>query len=236
MIAHYVIYLGCCGKVVTGYIAIIIGALMTILVQSSSIFTSTLTPLVGLGVITLDRVYPLTLGSNIGTTFTAVLSSLAQDSDAIPNSLQIAMCHLFFNVSGIVIWYPIPLFRKLPIVLAKRLGNTTAKYRWFAVLYLIVAFFLFPAFVFGLSVAGWQVAVGVLVPIAFIIIIIVIINIIQSKRPNALPKKLRTWEFLPAPLHSFKPYDYVFVKMKAAVTKSKDKADVTKIEDPDTKV
>lgn len=39
---------------------------MTILVQSSSIFTSTLTPLAGLGVISLERVYPLTLGSNIG--------------------------------------------------------------------------------------------------------------------------------------------------------------------------
>ena len=39
---------------------------MTILVQSSSVFTSALTPLVGLGVISIDRMYPLTLGSNIG--------------------------------------------------------------------------------------------------------------------------------------------------------------------------
>ena len=39
---------------------------MTILVQSSSVFTSSITPLVGLGVISIDRMYPLTLGSNIG--------------------------------------------------------------------------------------------------------------------------------------------------------------------------
>jgi sodium-dependent phosphate cotransporter len=53
-----------------GYIAIIIGCVMTILVQSSSIFTSALTPLAGIGVISLERIYPLTLGSNIGTTTT----------------------------------------------------------------------------------------------------------------------------------------------------------------------
>lgn len=39
----------------TGYIAIIIGAIMTFLVQSSSVFTSTLTPLVGVGLITVSK-------------------------------------------------------------------------------------------------------------------------------------------------------------------------------------
>ena len=52
------------------YFAIIVGCLLTILVQSSSIFTSALTPLAGVGVISLERMYPLTLGSNIGTTTT----------------------------------------------------------------------------------------------------------------------------------------------------------------------
>lgn len=53
-----------------GYLAILVGCFMTILVQSSSIFTSALTPLAGIGVISLERIYPLTLGSNIGTTTT----------------------------------------------------------------------------------------------------------------------------------------------------------------------
>ena len=44
----------------------VVGAGLTVLVQSSSVFTSTLTPLAGTGLVTLDRVYPLTLGSNIG--------------------------------------------------------------------------------------------------------------------------------------------------------------------------
>lgn len=54
------------------YLAILVGCIMTILVQSSSIFTSALTPLAGIGVISLERIYPLTLGSNIGTTTTGL--------------------------------------------------------------------------------------------------------------------------------------------------------------------
>ena len=50
----------------TGYVAILAGAILTFLVQSSSVFTATLTPLVGIGVISVERVYPLTLGSNLG--------------------------------------------------------------------------------------------------------------------------------------------------------------------------
>ncbi|KAI4816414.1 hypothetical protein KUCAC02_008741 [Chaenocephalus aceratus] len=48
---------------VTGYIAIFVGAGMTFIVQSSSVFTSAITPLVGIGVISIERTYPLCLGS-----------------------------------------------------------------------------------------------------------------------------------------------------------------------------
>ena len=67
----------------TDYIAILIGAAMTILVQSSSVFTSAMTPLVGIGVIELERMYPLTLGSNIGTTATGLLAAMAASSDKL---------------------------------------------------------------------------------------------------------------------------------------------------------
>ena len=46
-----------------------IGAVITFLVQSSSVFTSTLTPLVGTGIFTIERAYALTLGANIGKFF-----------------------------------------------------------------------------------------------------------------------------------------------------------------------
>ena len=64
----------------TGYLAMVLGAVLTILVQSSSVFTSTLTPLAGAGLISLERAYPLTLGSNLGTTTTSILASFAAGS------------------------------------------------------------------------------------------------------------------------------------------------------------
>jgi sodium-dependent phosphate cotransporter len=65
---------------VNGVVAIAIGAGITVLVQSSSITTSVLTPLVGVGCIQLEQMFPLTLGANIGTTVTGLLASLVSDS------------------------------------------------------------------------------------------------------------------------------------------------------------
>ncbi|XP_004068374.1 sodium-dependent phosphate transport protein 2B [Oryzias latipes] len=196
---------------VTGYIAILVGAGMTFIVQSSSVFTSAITPLVGIGVISLERAYPLTLGSNIGTTTTSILAAMASPGETLSNSLQIALCHFFFNIFGIIIWYPLP-FMRLPIRLARGLGNRTAKYRWFAVLYLILCFLVVPLTVFGLSVAGWKVLVGVGVPIVALIVVVVVINVAQSRRPHFLPRFLRNWDFLPQPLHSMKPWDAAVAK------------------------
>jgi len=190
------------------YVAIIFGAALTILVQSSSIFTSTLTPLVGIGVITIERTYPLTLGSNIGTTCTGVLAALS--SDNLSDTLTIAFCHLLFNIFGILIWFPIPFMRKVPIGLAKQLGMTTAEYRWFPLLYLFLVFFIIPGMILALSLAGWQVLVGVLVPVVFFLICIFIINKLQAWRPHVLPARLRSWDWLPVWFRSLRPYDRVF--------------------------
>ncbi|XP_056658483.1 sodium-dependent phosphate transport protein 2B-like isoform X3 [Monodelphis domestica] len=73
---------------VSGYLAIIFGAVMTFVVQSSSVFTSTIIPLVGTEVISLERAYPLILGSNIGTTTTAILAALASPASTLQDSLQ----------------------------------------------------------------------------------------------------------------------------------------------------
>ncbi len=217
-----------CWKWLTGYVAMLAGAGLTVVVQSSSIFTSTLTPLVGIGLIKLERMYPLTLGSNIGTTATGILAALTAEGEDLKNGLQIALCHLFFNITGIVIFYVIPYMR-FPIPLAKGLGNITAKYRWFAIFYLIVMFFLFPAAVFGLSYAGWKVLAGVGVPILAIAIFVIIVNIIQMKKRHILPKVLQNWDFLPLWMHSLQPLDNVIMKVFGAckccnkITQSKNK-------------
>ena len=82
-----------------GYWNLLVGAVATIMVQSSSIFTSTLTPMVGIGLVEVETVYPLFLGSNIGTTFTSTLAALTQSgSDKFTNAVQGALVHLFFNI------------------------------------------------------------------------------------------------------------------------------------------
>ena len=94
-----------------GYVNIIVGAFLTFIVQSSSVFTSTMTPLVGIGLLTVETCYPLFIGSNIGTTTTALLAALAKDSDTIKDSITIAFVHLFFNLFGMALYYPIPFTR-----------------------------------------------------------------------------------------------------------------------------
>merc|ERR1712072_950773 len=98
-----------------GYVSMIVGMGATISVQSSSITTSTLTPLVGVGVITLKQMLPLTLGANIGTTCTGLLAAMVSGKR---NALQIALCHLFFNIFGILVWYPVPKVRELPLAMS----------------------------------------------------------------------------------------------------------------------
>ena len=154
----------------TGYLVMLVGAVITFLVQSSSVFTSTLTPLAGAGLVSLERAYPLSLGSNIGTTTTSMLAAFADGGDYFKETLQIALVHLFFNITGILIFYPIP-FMRWPIPMAHALGRTTAKYRWFAVFYLLIMFFIFPVLVFILSLAGSIAMYVVFIPSAVLIIL-----------------------------------------------------------------
>ena len=189
----------------------VVGAGLTVLVQSSSVFTSTLTPLAGTGLVSLDRVYPLTLGSNIGTTTTSLLAALASKGNERA-ALQIALVHLLFNLTGILLFYPVPVLR-LPVVMARRLGEITSKYRWFSVLYLLLMFFIFPAIIFGLSLAGAAVLFSVLIPVAVILLLVISLNIIQKYKPKLLPERFRTWDFLPEPFHSLEPLDRLIVKV-----------------------
>jgi sodium-dependent phosphate cotransporter len=131
-----------------GYLAILVGAGMTIAVQSSSIITSALTPLVGIGTLPLDKMLPLTLGANIGTTCTALLASMVISTEA---AIQIALCHLFFNIFGILIFYPLPILRQLPLKAAKWMGGMTIAFTWFPLAYIAFAFFLVPLILLGLS-------------------------------------------------------------------------------------
>ena len=119
---------------------ILFGMILTIMVQSSSITTSTIVPLAGAGVLTLRQVYPFTLGANIGTTITAILAALTLNVTA----LVAAFAHLFFNFYGILIIYANPLFRDIPINLANWISEVAIKNKFIPLVYLVCFFFLLP--------------------------------------------------------------------------------------------
>ena len=128
-------------------VAITFGAILTAMVQSSSITTSLMVPLAGAGVITLRNLFPVTLGCNIGTTITALLAALASSGEFSHLAITIAVCHVLFNIYGIVFLYYIPPIRDLIIKMAEKLAELCQKNRWIAPLYVIVVFFLIPGFV-----------------------------------------------------------------------------------------
>jgi len=121
--------------------AMFFGVLITVLVQSSSITTSLVIPLAGAGILRLEQIFPYTLGSNIGTTFTALLASLATGAHA---PLSVAFSHLLFNIFGIAIVWTIPAIRRLPIRLARWFSRLTVRNRIFPLVYVAVMFFLIP--------------------------------------------------------------------------------------------
>ncbi|MCK9996432.1 MAG: Na/Pi symporter [Candidatus Krumholzibacteria bacterium] len=120
--------------------AMSMGLLVTVGVQSSSITTSLMVPLIGAGIVPLETAFAATLGANIGTTITALLASLT----GTPQAVTVALVHLLFNISGILIIYPIRTIRNIPLRLARGLASKTAEKKYFAFLYMIGIFFIMP--------------------------------------------------------------------------------------------
>jgi len=100
----------------------------------------------------------------------------------------------------------------MPILMARVLGERTAKYRWFAVVYLLLCFLLLPSLVLGLSMAGWRVMAGVGAPFLGVTVFIAVGNVMQAHSPRHLPTALQSWDFLPKWMHSFKPLDRLVTK------------------------
>jgi len=132
------------------YLAIAIGVAITIVVQSSSVTTSALTPLCGAGVLPLKKMLPMTLGANIGTTMTAMIAALV---DLKQNTLHIALVHLFFNIIGILMWFPVPYMRAIPLHAARLLGLYAAHYRYVPFVYILITFLALPAIFLGLAMS-----------------------------------------------------------------------------------
>ncbi len=132
-----------------GAVALALGLVITIAVQSSSITTSILIPLAAAGVVSLRNIYPVTLGANVGTTITALLAALAASR---PEALTVGLAHTVFNVAGILLLYVIPLARDIPVRAAEILAGVAVERRTLAVAYVVGVFIITP--LIGVAVLG----------------------------------------------------------------------------------
>ena len=194
-------------KWLTQLILFVIAIFSTIVVQSSNIITATLVPLCGIGIISLQKVFVMTLGSNIGTTVTGILTAFTQPPSAVKKALQLAIVYTFFNTLGVIFWLPIPYLR-FPKTYAKKLGEIVFNYRWFLYAYILCLFFIFPLIVFGLALIPFWIGLSVLLFLLVVFFIPLIeIKLLQVKFPNLLPDDLKNFNKLPIWLRSLNPYD-----------------------------
>ncbi|UCG86072.1 MAG: Na/Pi symporter [Gemmatimonadota bacterium] len=126
-------------------LAMLVGLIVTAMVQSSSITTSLLVPLAGAALITLQQAFPVTLGANVGTTVTALLAALAVTGVNAQAGITIALVHFLFNMSGILLIFPIERIRRIPLSAARWLADTAAESRRWALAYVAVLFYGLPA-------------------------------------------------------------------------------------------
>ncbi|MBE0363325.1 solute carrier family 34 (sodium-dependent phosphate cotransporter) [Pseudoalteromonas ulvae UL12] len=123
------------------------GAMVTVMVQSSSTTTSLMIPLAGSGMFSTKQIYPFTLGANIGTTITALLAATAISGPTAAVALTIALVHVLFNVLAVAIIYGIPMLRDLPLKAADRLAIIGAENKLMALSYVLGVFFVFPSLI-----------------------------------------------------------------------------------------
>jgi len=127
--------------------AYLVGLGLTFVVQSSSITTSLAVPLVGAGLLTIYQVFPYTLGANLGTTFTALIASFATSADTPEQAavgVALAFSHMIFNIIGSAVWYPL---RRVPIGMARWWARVASTSKRYAILHLLVFFFVLPVLV-----------------------------------------------------------------------------------------
>jgi sodium-dependent phosphate cotransporter len=123
------------------------GAGFTATIHSSSTATSLIVPLVAADKLSIKKAFPFVMGANVGTTITALIASISKSEAA----LSIALAHVLFNVIGVLIFFPIPAIRHIPVHLARYLGSLTIKNRLVGLVYIVLTFFLIPFILIYLS-------------------------------------------------------------------------------------
>lgn len=127
-----------------GYLGMAIGCVVTMVIQSSGITTSLMVPLMAAGVLSLRLIYPIVLGANIGTTITAILAAMAYTgTPSGQTGMSLALVHLLFNLTGVMLFYPIPWMR-WPIFMTEFLCPILTRRKRNVIGWILLIFFLIP--------------------------------------------------------------------------------------------
>lgn len=122
------------------YMAFLYGTFFTAAVQSSTVTTSLVVPLVANKKVSVKKAFPFIIGANIGTTITAAIAAIYKTEAAI----ALAIVHFLFNFIGALIFLPSPVIRNIPIRLAMYMGKESVKSKFLGFAYILLTFFIIP--------------------------------------------------------------------------------------------
>ncbi|MCI7131903.1 MAG: Na/Pi cotransporter family protein [Lachnospiraceae bacterium] len=106
----YPAVIGTLAKLTNPILAILVGLIITVIVQSSSVTVSILLLMAGQGLVTLPICFYFILGCNIGSCTPAVMAAM----DAKKDAKRAALIHVLFNVFGMIIISVILIFAMEP--------------------------------------------------------------------------------------------------------------------------
>jgi len=120
----YTVFIDIMREMENPFLGILIGALFTALVQSSSATTGVVIVLAQQGLLTLDAGIPLVFGANIGTCVTAGLATIGTSREA----KRVALAHVIFKLAGVLLFvFWIPWFADFIRMIAERFDSGTAR-------------------------------------------------------------------------------------------------------------
>jgi sodium-dependent phosphate cotransporter len=122
----------------TGIRALLLGMVLTALVQSSSVTTSLVVPLAGAGLLSLRQILPYTMGANVGTTITAILAALSLGE---LTGVAVAFAPLLFNICGLAVFWPL---QRVPLWASEKMGQLATRHPAWPVIIVVVAYLGLP--------------------------------------------------------------------------------------------
>ncbi|MBN3581443.1 Na/Pi symporter [Algoriphagus aestuarii] len=121
-------------------LAFIYGMFFTAAVQSSTVTTSLLVPLVANKKVSLKKSFPFIIGANIGTTITAGIAAFYKTEAAI----ALAIVHFLINLFGAMVFLPFPVIRNIPVKIAAYMGEKSLQTKFIGFAYILLTFFIIP--------------------------------------------------------------------------------------------